>query len=106
MLPLARGIYVLVGTDCKSASNVDILSYWGEDDGINDQRTDCRITKLAKSGRTYSLQRTCTDIREGVSFDDSAEVTVVDRTSFIMHRASDPDTEVRRYRFCGLKVQF
>lgn len=35
MLPLAQGIYVVNGTPCKGASNVDTLSYRGKENGIN-----------------------------------------------------------------------
>lgn len=106
MLPLTHGIYVAVGTPCKDASNVDTLSYWGGDNGINNQRTKCRITKLTKNGSVYSLQRACSDIREGGSFDDRARITVRSRTSFLIHSQSRFATADRHFRYCGPKVQF
>lgn len=106
MLPLTKGIYVVVGTPCKGASNVDTLSYWGDDNGINNQKTDCRITGLTRNGSTYGLQRACTDIRFGSSFDDKAEITVRNRTSFVIHGGSQFANENRSFRYCGLKVQF
>jgi hypothetical protein len=106
MLPLTKGIFVVVGTPCKGASNVDTLSYWGGDNGINNQRTKCRITKLTKKGSTYSLQRACTDTREGFSFDDKAEITVRSRTSFVIHGGWRFANDDRSFRYCGPKVQF
>jgi hypothetical protein len=105
MLPLTQGIYVVAGTPCEGASNVDTLSYWGEDNGINDQRTRCRVTKLTRNGSTYSLRRSCTDIRAGFSFDDKAEITIRSRTSFLLHRGSRFASGDRTFRYCGPKVQ-
>ena len=105
-LPLIRGIYVLAGTPCEGASNVDTLSYWGDDNGINDQRTHCHIITMAKNGSTYALRRTCTDIRAGATFDDSAEITIRNQTSFIVLDRTNPRAEGRQFRYCGPKVQF
>jgi len=106
MLPLTKGIYVVVGTPCKGASNVDTLSYWGDRNGINNQRTDCRITGLTKNRSTYSLQRACIDLREGFSFADKAVITVFDRTSFVIHGGSRFANDDRSFRYCGPKVEF
>jgi hypothetical protein len=106
MLPLTKGIYVVVGTPCKGASNVDTLSYWGGDNGINNQRTRCRITTLSRVDSTYSLRRACTDLREGFSFADKAEVTVSNRTSFVIHGGSRFAIDNRSFRYCGPKVEF
>jgi hypothetical protein len=106
ILPLTKGIYVVVGAPCKGASNVDTLSYWGDDNGINNQRTRCRITGLTRNGSTYWLQRACTDLREGFSFDDKAEITVRNRTSFVIHGGSRFANLDRSFRYCGPKVQF
>jgi hypothetical protein len=106
MLPLTRGIYVAVGTPCKGASNVDTLSYWGDHNGISNQRTDCRITGLTKKRSTYSLQRACTDLRDGFSFADKAEVTVRNRTSFVIHGGSRFANDNRSFRYCGPEVEF
>lgn len=106
MLPLTKGIYVVVGTPCKGASNVDTLSYWGDDNGINSSKTKCRITKLTKKGATYLLQRACTEIQFNGSFNDKARITVRTRTSFTSHGWSDFGTPDRTYRYCGAKVQF
>ena len=106
MLPLTRGIYVVVGTPCKDASNVDTKSYWGDNNGINNQTTDCRITRLTKNGSTYSLLRACTDLRQDFSFDDKVEITVRDRTSFLIHGWTRLANDNRAFRYCGPKVQF
>lgn len=106
MLPLAKGIYVVVGMPCRGASNVDTLSYWGADNGINNQRTDCRIVGLTKNGSTYSLQRACTDLREGFSFDDKADITVRNQTSFVIHSGSRFTNDNRLFRYCGPTVEF
>lgn len=106
MLPLTKGIYVVAGTPCKGASNVDTLSYWGDDNGINNQRTHCRITELTRNGSNYRFQRACTDLRDGFSFSDKAEITVTNRTSFVIHGGSRFANEDRSFRYCGPKVQF
>jgi hypothetical protein len=106
MLPLTKGIYVVVGMPCKGASNVGTLSYWGDRNGINNQRTDCWITGLTKNGSTYSLQRACTDLREGFTFADKAEITVRNRTSFVIHGGSRFANDDRSFRNCGPKVEF
>lgn len=106
MLPLTKGIYVVAGTPCKGASNVDTLSYWGGDNGINNQRTKCRITRLTRTGSTYSLQRACIDIREGFSFSEKAEIIVRSRTSFAIRGGSRFANADRSFRYCGPKVQF
>ena len=105
MLPLTKGIYVVVGTPCKGASNVDTLSYWGGRNGINDQRTGCKITKLTRIGSSYSLQRACTDIRDAYSFHDKAKITVRNATSFVIHAGNRFATQDRSFRYCGPKVQ-
>ena len=106
MLPLTKGIYVVAGTPCKGASNVDTLSYWGEDNGINNQSTRCRITRLTKNGSTYSLRRNCTDIRQGFSFDDKAEISIRSQKAFVIHGGSKFANSDRSFRYCGPKVQF
>jgi hypothetical protein len=106
MLPLKRGIYVDASKRCKGASRADTLSYWGGDNGINNQRTRCRITTLSRVDSTYSLRRACTDLREGFSFADKAEVTVSNRTSFVIHGGSRFAIDNRSFRYCGPKVEF
>lgn len=106
MLPLTKGIFVVVGMPCKGASNVDTLSYWGGENGINDARTRCRITKLTRNGSTYSLQRACTDLPQGFSFDDKAKITIRSRTSFVLHGGSQFAKHDRSFRYCGPRVQF
>ena len=106
MLPLAKGIYVVVRTPCKGASNADTLSYWGNDNGINGSKTKCRITKLVKWAATFSLQRTCTEIHFNGSFNDEARITVRNRTWFISHARPEFGTPEQTYRYCGAKVQF
>ena len=106
MLPLTRGIYVVVGTPCNGASNVDTLSYWGDHNGINNQRTHCRITGLAKNRSTYSLQRACTDLREGFSFADQIKITVRNHKSFAIQGGARFANDDRSFRYCGPKVQF
>lgn len=106
MLPLVQGIYVKIGVPCKGASNAATLSYWGGINGINDQQTVCKINGLSKEGATYSLQRTCTSIRYGGSFKDRVKVTVFKSTSFTFNGPAALGTQIGRYRYCGLKVQF
>jgi len=106
MLPLVQGIYVEVGVPCKGASNAATVSYWGGISGINDQQTICKINRLAKEGSTYSLQRNCTSVRHGGSFNDRVKVTVFKRTSFTFHGRAAIGTQTTRFRYCGSKVQF
>ena len=106
MLPLIRGIYVVTGTPCKRASNVDTLSYWGKDNGINASKVKCRIIKLAKKGATYSLRRACTEIQFDGRFNDEARITIHSQTSFTTHGLWDRRGVERTYRYCGPKVQF
>jgi hypothetical protein len=106
LLPLQRGIYVVAGTPCKGASNVDTLSYWGRGNGINYQHTRCEITTLNKGGSTYSLKRKCTSIRFGDSYRDEVRVTILSRTSFVFHPTTALERPSRTFRYCGPKVEF
>jgi hypothetical protein len=106
MLPLARGIYVVVETPCKGASNAETLAYWGGHNGINDQQTGCEIASLSKAGSDYSLKRTCTSRRFGGSFEDKVKVTISDRTTFVIERRTPLGNQVRKFRYCGPEVQF
>lgn len=62
-LPLKRGIYVRQGMPCASASNADTLSYWGSDNGINDQQDACVIRSQVAQGSKHSLSQSCRNIR-------------------------------------------
>ena len=106
MLPLTRGIFVVVGTPCKGASNVDTLSYWGQDNGINASRVRCRIAEVTKRGGTYSLRRACTEIQYNGRFNDEARITIHDRKSFTTHGLWDQRGVEQTYRYCGPKAQF
>ena len=98
MLPLARGIYVRAEVACRGASNVDTMSYWGEDNGLNLQRVSCRIDRLSRDGSVYIVHRQCRELRHGGTFSDRVRVTVLSRTSFSLNG--------RTFRFCGSTVQF
>ena len=102
MLPLTKGIYVIQGVPCKGASNADTAAYWGGNNAINDQQTQCKIKRLKKDGASYRLTRDCVNIREDDKFTDELKLTVLSRTAFrIQTEYSD-----QRYRYCGPKVQF
>ena len=105
MLPLVRGIFVVAGTPCQGASNADTLSYWGNDNGINASRVECRIFKLRRLGQIYSLRRVCGEVQYGGRFKDEARITIHSRTSFTTHGLWDQGIN-RTYRYCGPKVQF
>jgi hypothetical protein len=98
LLPLRQGIFVRAGAPCKGASNADTLSYWGGDNGLNTQQTDCRIMRLSLSGTTYTLERRCQDIRSGSAFTDRTAITIASPARFTLDRIS--------YRYCGRRVQF
>jgi hypothetical protein len=106
MLPLTRGIYVDARTPCKGAPNLATLSYWGDDNGINDQQTRCKINTLEKHGSVYSLKRRCTSVRFGGSFDSQVEVTIVNPTAFRIQEPAPSSGEAPTYRYCGPQVQF
>lgn len=103
MLPLKRGIYVRVGTACEGASNVDTLSYWGGDNGINSQQTSCKIGALSRNGSIYTIKRTCTSLRFGDSSEDEAQVTISDPKSFTFSNRFW--IEARSFRYCGPTVR-
>ncbi|MCA1654001.1 MAG: hypothetical protein ABR588_11175 [Sphingomicrobium sp.] len=96
LLPLRHGIFVTAEIPCKGASFVDILSYWGGQNGINSQPIECRITKLTRSGQAYRLSRKCRDIRYGPSSYNQLTVVVTDRNSFTINGV--------RYRYCGRRA--
>jgi hypothetical protein len=106
MLSLRRGIYVVVGTPCKGASNADTMSYWGGDNGLNVAREACRIRKMNRQGSRYTLWRKCqSNVGLGGSFSDRIQVKVVEATSFaISGRLRFPTSELT-YRYCGPKVE-
>ena len=106
LLPLKRGIYVRAGSACKGASNADTLSYWGERNGINDQRTRCVIKKLKRDGATYLIKRKCTSVRFGGSFHDEVSVTVRSRMSFVYKPWAAHRPPSSAFRYCGPKAQF
>jgi hypothetical protein len=106
LLPLRHGIYVKAGTPCKGASNADTLSYWGGNNGINDQQTGSEIMRLQKVGSTYSLKRKRTSGRFGGSFHDEVKVTILSRTSFVFHPWAVYKLPSQTFRYCGPKVQF
>jgi len=95
MLPLTRGIYVREGAVCRGASNSDIKSYWGRDNGLNVSKVGCRVKRLTRRGAVYSLQRRCTLMEGGIVY-DRAEILIANRRRFMM------DGEF--YRYCGPRV--
>ena len=104
-LPLERGIYVEVGSRCVGAANAVTTSYWGADNGINTQRTDCRIVTVIKRSSTYALHRICRELAADRSFSDSVRVTIHDRTHFTLHGQPGPLPPDRSYRHCGPRYQ-
>jgi hypothetical protein len=104
-LPLRRGIYVQAGIPCKGASNADTLSYWGEDNGINGQQTACKITAMHRDGPLYSVNRTCTSLRFGGSFNDHVKITVLNQRVFKLRARRAHGATERMFRYCGPKVQ-
>jgi hypothetical protein len=103
MLPLAHGIYVRQGIACRGASNIDTLSYWGGDGGLNSQSADCRVTRKDEVGPTYRLAVRCRDIRGGGSFRTVQTLRVESRTAF---RLYGEGKTFQSFRYCGPKVQF
>jgi len=108
MLSLERGIYVDIHVPCKGASNADIVSYWGKDNGINVSKAACSIKAMNMNGQRYNLRRACRDVY-GVSWHDELNITVLTRTSFILRpeqRWADVPRQETTVRYCGPKVQF
>lgn len=91
-LPLKRGIYVLRDISCNKASNSDTLSYWGGNNGINDQRDICTIKLHRVRGSKHILSRYCRDIRFNAAYLDSITVDVQSDRAFSIRRDE--------YRFC------
>lgn len=91
-LPLKRGIYVLRDIPCNKASNADTLSYWGGDNGINDQRSICTIKSQRTRGLKHILSRSCRDIRFNGAYLDSITVDIQSERAFSILR--------NEYRFC------
>ena len=91
-LPLKRGIYVLREIPCDKASNADTLSYWGGNNGINDQRAICTIKSHRMRGSKHKLSRSCRDIRFNGVYFDSIMVDVQSERAFSIRRD--------QYRFC------
>ena len=101
LLPLTRGIYVREGTPCRGASNANVVSYWGEDNGLNVSRTACRIDRMTRSGSAYALHRTCREITSGGQFTDRVNLTILGRTSFIFQGRPQFAPEDETYLYCG-----
>jgi hypothetical protein len=105
-LPLPKGIYVREGVACRGASHADMLSYWGGDNGINDQQTSCTIARLVREGRTYTLTRSCKWHDEGKAYRDHAVVTITRAATFTFSIVElHPRPEPTPYRYCGARVQ-
>jgi len=99
MLPLKQGIYVPDDRPCKSASNSEIVSYWGGDDSLGSQRTTCKITKMTRKGNVFTIAAKCQDDWTGSEIvGGPTVVTINSQTSFIR------DNET--YRYSGPKMQF
>jgi hypothetical protein len=105
MLPLYRGIYVSAGVPCKGASNADIISYWGADNGLNIAKVACRIDRMSRSGPAFAMWRTCHEIVKGGSFRDRINITIFDRASFSIRGQASFATEPRLLHYCGPKVE-
>ena len=99
-LPLKRGIYVREGIPCDGASNAATLSYWGGNNGINDQQDRCSIRWQRVRGSEHRISRSCRNIRfEDGSYRSGITINVRNATSFAIRRDVD---RLRRdvYRFC------
>jgi hypothetical protein len=99
MLPLKQGIYVPADRPCKGASNADIVNYWGGDSAIGSSQAECKIIKLNKKGKDYTITDRCVDIQSGDEIEGGpTHIIITSSTKFTMS-----DTA---YRYCGTKVQF
>ncbi len=97
-LPLTDGIYVKEGVSCKGASNVDTLSFWKKDGGINSSQVGCKIKSYEKKGNIYALKQLCTEIHNGGEFDNNTTITIVNKKIFAVESGT--------YRYCGKKMRF
>ncbi len=99
MLPLKHGIYVPADRPCKGASNAEILNYWGADASFGSSQASCKITKLARNGKVFTINDKCVDIRGGGEIVGGQNVVTIESpTRFSMTGVN--------YRHCGTKVQF
>lgn len=63
-LPLAPGVYVLAGTDCRAPSNAGLRFYDGR--GISGTAThDCVATVLSTDADTLRIEQSCIDAPRG-----------------------------------------
>jgi hypothetical protein len=97
-LPLTRGIFVEQGVPCRGAPNVSIVSYWGNDNGINVSQVECRIKRMKRTGTSFTLDRACREIASGSPMDDQVKLTIANPKTLVMDGTT--------YRWCGTKVQF
>lgn len=99
MLPLKRGIYVPANRPCKGASNAEIVNYWGGNASFGSSQATCKISKMTRKGKVYTITDKCADIRGGGEIVGGPTVVkITSRTSFTR--------EGEAYRYCGTKVQF
>ena len=102
LLPLERGLYVAAGRVCKGASNADQLAYWGGGHGINSAKASCTIRSVRRSGPAHALDQRCSAIAGGL-FDESVELTILNRTSFAYRGDASRATGDQAYRHCGAR---
>lgn len=110
-LPLKRGIYVRQGVSCIGASNADTLSYWGDDNGINNQQEACKIKSQRTQGSRHILSRSCRNGRfESNPFRNDIVVYIRSHSAFsidmikYVRRQRAFATRRVEYRYCGPSV--
>ena len=118
-LPLERGIYVDTETPCADPPNVDVLSYWGGNNAINESHGRCTITHLSRARNVYTVRSHCSGPQ--LSSDEVNTVTVIDRHTFLYANAAPINRagliplnphqpasmaapNATRYRWCAAKL--
>lgn len=94
-LPLARGVYVAAGSDCRTAANAGIRVWNGT--GLSGSSTRaCRATVLSRSGPTYKVDQSCEDTYDGKRRSEAQTITVGASGGFTLTTASGSQT----FRLC------
>lgn len=87
-LPLAPGVYVLAGTDCRAPSNAGLRFYDGR--GISGTAThDCVATVLSTDADTLRIEQSCIDAPrgDGPRTAEAQTITVHDAHAFTLATA-------------------
>ncbi len=98
-LPLKQGLYVPVTSACKGASNAEIVNYWGGKSSLGSAQAECTISKLAKSGKVFTITDKCADIRSGAQITGGPTVVTIDSPTRFTR-------DGQTYRYCGTERQF